>query len=224
MKYLIGLGSFYDNLKEKGFIVQDDSDYKMLLIFLNNKRFWKYRLFRPQTIYIKHYGDNNYAISGIMPINLIYDLFTKSTLFPIANSQWEYSQIRKSICSKSVGDCAPAYDDFLRVWKVHCKKTFRWNSAWKHTPSIILNELIPMKRIRIPNRIKEKVLDRCKYSCQYCGISVRDDEAHIDHIIPVCQGGKTDLKNLTVACQECNLKKGGRTPRQAGMKLTTVGD
>nr|WP_306286555.1 HNH endonuclease [Sphingomonas sp. Ant20] len=36
---------------------------------------------------------------------------------------------------------------------------------------------------------------------------------------PRAQGGRTTWENVVTACAPCNLKKGGRTPRQAAMPL-----
>lgn len=38
---------------------------------------------------------------------------------------------------------------------------------------------------------------------------------HVDHILPVCQGGTNDIENLITACSDCNLGKSGRTISQA---------
>lgn len=59
------------------------------------------------------------------------------------------------------------------------------------------------------------ILRRDNYVCQYCG----DPGNTVDHIIPICQGGKSVWMNLACACKSCNQRKGGRTPEQAGMKL-----
>ena len=37
--------------------------------------------------------------------------------------------------------------------------------------------------------------------------------------LPRRQGGGTSWENVTTACLQCNLKKGGRTPREAHMQL-----
>jgi hypothetical protein len=33
---------------------------------------------------------------------------------------------------------------------------------------------------------------------------------HIEHIIPQCKGGRSDLENLVLACPGCNLHKASR--------------
>jgi hypothetical protein len=33
---------------------------------------------------------------------------------------------------------------------------------------------------------------------------------HVEHIIPRCQGGRSDLENLALACPGCNLHKASR--------------
>lgn len=91
---------------------------------------------------------------------------------------------------------------------------------------------------------RSNVMARDGYQCQYCGVrpktaSGRPDlsELTIEHIVPrarsvVRGGGKqvflpwdktwvpvTCWENVVAACGECNLKKGARTPSEAGMVL-----
>jgi 5-methylcytosine-specific restriction endonuclease McrA len=40
-----------------------------------------------------------------------------------------------------------------------------------------------------------------------------------DHIVPRAQGGRTTWENVATACAPCNLRKGGRTPREAGLHI-----
>ena len=55
--------------------------------------------------------------------------------------------------------------------------------------------------------------------CQYCGESGLAQDLTFDHVIPRSRGGRTTWQNIVAACGPCNLKKGGRTPQQAGMPL-----
>jgi hypothetical protein len=42
-------------------------------------------------------------------------------------------------------------------------------------------------------------------------MSLQGATFHIEHIIPICKGGHTDLENLVLACPGCNLHKVGKT-------------
>ena len=55
---------------------------------------------------------------------------------------------------------------------------------------------------------------RDSFACQYCG---RGEDLTFDHVIPRSRGGRTTWENIVTACAPCNLAKGGRTPREAGV-------
>jgi 5-methylcytosine-specific restriction endonuclease McrA len=61
------------------------------------------------------------------------------------------------------------------------------------------------------------ILKRDDHQCQYEGCDHKGTT--VDHVIPKCQGGQSTWQNLVACCLECNQKKAGRTPEQAGMKL-----
>jgi len=63
------------------------------------------------------------------------------------------------------------------------------------------------------------VFARDEFRCQYCGARKPARELNYDHVIPRVQGGKTVWENIVSSCYECNSRKRGRTPEQAGMKL-----
>ena len=64
---------------------------------------------------------------------------------------------------------------------------------------------------------RKNVLKRDNHRCQYCGRS--SVPLTIDHLIPKDKKGPDSWRNLVAACHACNVKKGNRTPRQAGMPL-----
>ena len=43
-----------------------------------------------------------------------------------------------------------------------------------------------------------------------------------DHVVPRAQGGGMTWENIVAACSKCNRDKGGRTPKQANMRLAKV--
>jgi len=69
-------------------------------------------------------------------------------------------------------------------------------------------------------RIERRVLKRDHYVCQYEGCHSR--ATTVDHVLPICQGGRATWQNLVAACLACNQAKGGRTPEQAGMRLKRI--
>ena len=48
-----------------------------------------------------------------------------------------------------------------------------------------------------------------KYQCAVCGMKNRSKTCfHVDHIIPMNQGGKSVPENLQILCRQCNGIKG----------------
>ena len=55
--------------------------------------------------------------------------------------------------------------------------------------------------------------------CQYCGKKFATSDLSLDHIIPRSRGGRTTWDNVVCSCLRCNVRKGGRTPHEAGLRL-----
>ena len=64
----------------------------------------------------------------------------------------------------------------------------------------------------ISKALRDRILERDNYTCQYCGKSRWKDEVklEVDHIIPISKGGTDDINNLTTSCRKCNRKKMNR--------------
>ncbi len=77
-------------------------------------------------------------------------------------------------------------------------------------------EYLPKGRVRFS---RLNIYARDADTCQYCGRQLPRSELNLDHVSPRSQGGKTSWENVVCSCVECNLRKGGRTPDQAGMRL-----
>ncbi len=86
-------------------------------------------------------------------------------------------------------------------------------------PRVILlltYDRIPKRQVRF-NRFNVYARDR--NTCQYCGQRLPRVELNLDHVVPRSQGGLSTWDNIVCSCHGCNRRKGGRTPKQAGMKL-----
>lgn len=62
--------------------------------------------------------------------------------------------------------------------------------------------------------VREYLLEKWGRHCVYCG--VKDVPLEIEHIVPKSRGGSNRVSNLTLACQDCNQKKGTKTAAEFG--------
>jgi 5-methylcytosine-specific restriction endonuclease McrA len=77
-------------------------------------------------------------------------------------------------------------------------------------------EKLPRGTVKFNRR---NIFARDNNQCQYCGRKFPTTELSLDHVIPRSQGGQTTWENIVCACVSCNVRKGGRTPKQAHMSL-----
>jgi 5-methylcytosine-specific restriction endonuclease McrA len=75
---------------------------------------------------------------------------------------------------------------------------------------------VPKQTVRFNRR---NLFARDGNLCQYCGQTFPTSELSLDHVMPRSRGGEASWENIVCACVECNVRKGGRTPAEAGMKL-----
>ena len=66
---------------------------------------------------------------------------------------------------------------------------------------------------------RRNLFARDGYRCQYCGESKPVSQLSVDHVMPRSRGGGTTWENVVCSCVGCNTKKGGRTPKEARMRL-----
>ena len=62
--------------------------------------------------------------------------------------------------------------------------------------------------------VRLEIIHRDKWTCYLCGAKLKYDEIHLDHLVPLSRGGENTKENLAVACAECNIAKGNRTPAE----------
>jgi hypothetical protein len=76
-------------------------------------------------------------------------------------------------------------------------------------------------RVRRPTvrLTRRNVMLRDAHQCQYCSRRPPVRDLNIDHVVPRSRGGVDSWENLVTACRVCNLRKGWRTPDEAGMRL-----
>jgi len=130
--------------------------------------------------------------------------FRPLSYYPL--SIWPWEEVVKAVWQERV-DVVATYD-----------KVVRSPSMEMPLPSgISLKSYV--EQDRRPAFTRFNVFLRDGFACQYCGHPGLAQDLTFDHVIPRAQGGRTTWQNIVAACGPCNLKKGGRTPRQASMPL-----
>jgi 5-methylcytosine-specific restriction endonuclease McrA len=65
--------------------------------------------------------------------------------------------------------------------------------------------------VSVPEKIRVQVRRRAAYRCEYCLLPESYHPLarfHVEHIFGKKHAGRTELSNLTLACPDCNRKKG----------------
>jgi len=81
---------------------------------------------------------------------------------------------------------------------------------------LLLYDKLPRSEVKFNRR---NIYARDENHCQYCGHRFPTSELTLDHVIPRRLGGESTWTNVACACVACNVRKGGRTPKEARMKL-----
>ena len=111
----------------------------------------------------------------------------------------------------------------------HRLKNFQYSAEeddWVRTAStqiqvprvirLLAYEKIPRHTVKFNRR---NIFARDNNQCQYCGKRHATSDLSLDHVVPRSQGGQSTWENIVCACIDCNVRKGGRTPKQAHMSL-----
>ncbi len=81
---------------------------------------------------------------------------------------------------------------------------------------LLFYDRVPRQTLRFNRR---NLFARDGNHCQYCGKTFPTSELSLDHVVPRSRGGDTTWENVVCSCVACNVRKGGRTPQEAHMKL-----
>ena len=94
--------------------------------------------------------------------------------------------------------------------------TIRGNILIPRVIVLVAFDRLPKRHVRFS---RLNIMSRDGFQCQYCGKKPERAELNLDHVVPRSGGGKSTWENVVTSCIDCNGKKGGRTPSQAGMQL-----
>lgn len=63
----------------------------------------------------------------------------------------------------------------------------------------------------LSKRLRFEILKRDGFRCRYCGATPDQRLLHVDHVVPVAEGGTNDALNLVASCQPCNSGKAAKS-------------
>jgi len=119
---------------------------------------------------------------------------------------------------ESWADISALRGDFNDLEPEHYEwvSTVRMHLAVPKVIRLLGYDRLPKQQVKLNRR---NIFARDRNTCQFCGKSFPTSELSLDHIVPRSQGGASSWTNLVCCCVRCNAKKGGRTPKQAKMRL-----
>ena len=95
-------------------------------------------------------------------------------------------------------------------------KCVKFDLAVPRIIRLLFYDRLPRQAVKLNRR---NIYARDRNRCQYCGKKMPTSELSLDHVVPRSQGGGTSWENLVCCCVKCNVRKGGKTPKEAHMKL-----
>jgi 5-methylcytosine-specific restriction endonuclease McrA len=102
----------------------------------------------------------------------------------------------------------PAEHDWIRAVRFHL--------LVPRIVRVLTFSRLPRRDVKFNRR---NIFARDSNTCQYCGRKFSSSELSLDHVIPRSRGGASTWDNIVCACIRCNVRKGGRTPDEAHVRL-----
>ena len=118
-------------------------------------------------------------------------------------SLWPWQDAVKAAWLDRV-DIVATYDEVVRSPSIEIQ-----------IPSVVVlkDYVKPQKRVAFT---RFNLFLRDEFQCQYCGVKAG---LTFDHVVPRASGGVTSWQNVVAACSPCNLRKGSKSLKRAGMYL-----
>ncbi|MEK6798172.1 MAG: HNH endonuclease [Planctomycetota bacterium] len=102
----------------------------------------------------------------------------------------------------------PTQHDWIRTVRLHI--------AVPRIVRVLTFSRVPRQDVKFNRR---NLFARDNNTCQYCGRRFPTTHLSLDHIVPRSRGGVASWENIVCSCTRCNVRKGGRTPHEANMRL-----
>ncbi len=157
--------------------------------------------------------NKHYAAVRIISAKRAFCLLYKriAEIISIEESEWTSYDFESW---REVSEFKAQYERDHHDW-VRC---VRFELAVPRIVRLLFYDRLPRRPVKFNRR---NIYARDRNCCQYCGKKFSTSELSLDHVLPRSRGGHTDWSNVVCCCVKCNVRKGGRTPREVGLKLVT---
>ena len=130
------------------------------------------------------------------------------------SSRYETVQIRYKVMVKTLAENrSRMFQDDISVCERYIQQTKAILDEREAEQAKIpeRRRFVAQQRRLMTDSLRYDVMRRDGFRCQLCGVTAKDGyKLHVDHIIPVSKGGKTEMQNLRTLCERCNLGKGAK--------------
>lgn len=127
----------------------------------------------------------------------------------VAEVKSRYYQENKAACLEKSKqhrlDNIERYKQARKAWRENNRQAIRTNNR---------NRQIKLRMTEGSHTAKDvlAIYEMQKGKCAACRRSLRDNNYHVDHILPLALGGSNWPRNLQVLCPFCNMSKGAKKP------------
>jgi 5-methylcytosine-specific restriction endonuclease McrA len=139
----------------------------------------------------------------------------------------QVTSVRKAFCLLYKGQVKAVQPDYSTyTWENWCDIPVQPHDEVIHTPQALIKvprvivllhyDELPPHEVRFT---RKNIYFRDKNRCQYCGKRFPTKDLNLDHIIPLCRGGRSTWDNVVCCCIACNGRKGSHMPSEVGMAL-----
>lgn len=155
----------------------------------------------------------------VLPIDVVANAFNQITQLLMPGIKQENNLCGcenpyhiKDEWSREIYTCQMVGDKWV------CPKCVEQFSLADYNP--ILDEKLPKReqseRAKMTPALRFSILQRDNFACRSCGRNAHEDgvKLHVDHIVAIKNGGKTEPDNLHTLCQDCNLGKSDKRVEQ----------
>ncbi len=155
--------------------------------------------------------NKHYAALRVVSVRRALCLLFKqiAEIISVEDKQWQSYDFESW---RGLSELRARYEHEHHDW-VRC---VRFELAVPRIIRLLVYDRLPRRPVKFNRR---NIYARDRNRCQYCGKKYQTSELSLDHIVPRSRGGHTDWTNIVCCCVKCNVKKGGRTPREAQLKL-----